>query len=119
MTTGKPKSEKPDSGARDQMLIAALSDDGKTAGVLRSRGGGLEAGLLQPAEEGKPLTGELVKLQRHEERPLLYDVETLAESPFPVRRDKSHAGPPLVASDGYRKGWEAIWGIDDDDGLLN
>jgi hypothetical protein len=70
----------------------------------------LEAGLLQPLVEGKPITGELISMRRREDLPFLYDVKTEipAEASSPELR--SAGRPAKVATDSYRKGWDAIWG---------
>ena len=65
----------------------------------------IEAGLLQPLVEGKPIAGELISMKRREDMPFLFDVKS--ELPPPER---TGSGPSQVATDSYRKGWDAIWG---------
>ncbi len=106
MPTKSPKTPKPlAKPVDDVVLVHAPTEDGKGLQVLRKRGDTLSAGEVRPVEEGKPLTGELVRLKPREEMPALCDVEVLygpdgAES----------KGPAQVATDEYRAGWAAIWG---------
>jgi hypothetical protein len=69
----------------------------------------IEAGLLQPLVEGRPITGELISMKRREDVPLLYDVKSELEAPEVPGAQRS-PGPSKVATDSYRKGWDAIWG---------
>ena len=102
---GSQSSKRP-SGDRepsDVVLVYGKSDDGKGFDVLRQRGGEIENGRLRPLDDGKPIHGEVVRLEPREESPALFNVE--------VQHDGgSSAGRPAkVATDQYRKGWESIW----------
>lgn len=97
----KPQSKPVD----DVVLVHAPTDDGKGFHVLRKRGDTLAAGEVRPVEEGKPLSGELVRLVPREQTPALCDVEVLYA---PEAADSK--GPAQVATDEYRAGWAAIWG---------
>jgi hypothetical protein len=69
-------------------------------------------GAVVPLEEGRPITGEVVSLSQREEAPFLYDVRTELEAPGgedAARRRTS--GPAQVATEDYRRGWDAIWGL--------
>jgi hypothetical protein len=66
----------------------------------------VEAGLLQPLVEGKPITGELISMRPREDMPFVYDVK----SELPAPEQRSSGRPSQVATDSYRKGWDAIWG---------
>ena len=71
----------------------------------------VEAGLLQPLVEGRPISGELISMKRREDMPFLFDVKS--ELPGPETTDdetRSSHGPSQVATESYRKGWDAIWG---------
>ncbi len=70
----------------------------------------VEAGLLQPLVEGKPITGELISMQPREDMPFVYDVKSELPAPAPAPALRSAGGPSKVATDSYRKGWDAIWG---------
>lgn len=66
----------------------------------------VEAGLLQPLVEGKPITGELISMRQREDMPFVFDVKSELPAPEP----RPSGGPSQVATDSYRKGWDAIWG---------
>jgi hypothetical protein len=89
------------------VLLHSRSADGDGVRVLRSRHGQFEVGELRGMREGQPIVGEVVRLQPTEQHENLYDVETLVERPEPTRQ---LAGPPQVASDAYRRQWDAIFG---------
>lgn len=91
----------------DLVLVHGRAPDG-TLHVLRQRGGRVEAGAMRAVEEGKPLTGELVKLSPRKEAPILFDAETLYRAPEGERAGAD--GPARVASDAYRKNWSRIFG---------
>jgi len=82
-------------------------EDAAAYSVLRKRGESVELGALREVEEGKPLHGELVKLSRRSEHPLLFDVNVLHDS---TPRLSQRSGPAQVATDAYREGWETIFG---------
>ncbi len=61
---------------------------------------------MQPLEEGKPITGEVISLEQRKDVPFLFDVTTEID----VAPARTNAGPAQVATDSYRRGWDAIWG---------
>jgi hypothetical protein len=73
----------------------------------RSEDAPVEAGVAQPLTEGRPITGEVISMRQREDLPFLFDVKTELEGPAPA---PSTDGPAQVATDSYRKGWDAIWG---------
>jgi len=89
--------------ADDVALVIGATPARDKLAVLRKRGDKLEAALVEKAEEGKPLSGDLVRMTAREE-PLLYDVETLYEAP-----QRSGSGPAKVTSDRYREGWDRLF----------
>jgi hypothetical protein len=93
----------PEGKPRDVVLVYGRSDDGKGYDVLRQRGGEIQAGRLRPLDQGKPIYGEVVRLEPRQESPMLFDVD--------VQHDgRSSRGRPVkVATDQYRRGWESIW----------
>jgi hypothetical protein len=92
----------------DVVVLGPELPDAQGRFVLRKRGERVEAGAIRPSEEGKPITGELVKLSPREDEGL-YDVEVLHDGrPKPVQDARS--GPPQVATDGYRAGWNRLFG---------
>ena len=108
---------------KDLVLVHGPTPDGKGVNVLRAREQRIELGTMRPLEEGRPIHGEVVKLTPRPELPILFDAETQfsatdAQStdettPEATGRARSArgttAGPAQVASDSYRKNWDAIW----------
>jgi hypothetical protein len=103
---------------KDLVLVHSVTDDGNGVRVLRQREQTLEAGEMRPLEDGKPIRGEVVKLTRRPECPVLFDAETQLSTPTlaePKKERKtaaatrSRAGPAQVASDSYRRNWDAVW----------
>jgi hypothetical protein len=76
---------------------------------------------MRPLEQGRPIHGEVVRLTPRDEMPHLYDAETefvSKEGPGAGPEKKSSdvpqpraaaTGPAQVASDTYRRNWDAIW----------
>ncbi len=83
----------------DLALVLGATEDGEALGVLRKRGDAVEPAIMRKAAEGKPITGELVRLVPREE-PLLFDVDVLHDGRPEGAEDRS--GPAQVASDAYR-----------------
>lgn len=103
-------------------LVCGASPDGATLAVLRQRGETVEAGVLRRAEEGKPITSDLVRLTPREEGSLLFDVETIYEapvrpsagatssaSPADASALETRTGPGQVSSESYRRGWDRLF----------
>jgi hypothetical protein len=115
----------------DVVLLCGASADGRGVDVLRKRGNSVQAGVVRPLEEGKPLQGEVVQLVQRGQSPLFdvavrFDPKAVganaedaaaALSPAavvpaaaPVQPSVETRGhPPRVATDDYRKNWDAIW----------
>jgi hypothetical protein len=95
------------------MLVCGKSDDGNGYVVLRRRGDGIEAGRVRPLDEGKPIHGEVVRLNARPDSPVLFDVEVQHDA-------RPSAGRPAkVANERYRQGWDSIWAKNPRDHLLN
>jgi hypothetical protein len=94
---------------RDVAMIVDRTEDNEGFQILRRRDehAPVELGTMRPLREGKPIDGEVVSLRQRRDLPFLYDVKT--ELPDESRRATSE-GPAQVATDEYRKGWDAIWG---------
>ena len=75
----------------------------------RSEEAPVEAGVLRPLREGKPIDGEVISLIPRQEAPQLFDVKTELPDPRAGNRTSSE-GPAQVATDAYRRGWDAVWG---------
>lgn len=99
-------------------MVVGRTDDRRGLRILRRRGeeGPIELGELHPLQEGKPVNGELLSLKPRQELPFLFDVKTELPDPHAAARASAEAprpaadGPPQIATDEYRRGWEAIWG---------
>jgi len=103
------------SPAPDVALIHGVTPDGAGLQILRARENRLEVGAIRPLREGAPITGEVVTLRPRPNFPALCDVEThFKPAAAPNDRQESptalaHAGPAQVATDEYRRNWDAIW----------
>jgi hypothetical protein len=94
----------------DVVMFAGKTEDGEGAQVLRARPGKVEAGEVRPVREGKPIaSGEVVRLERRQDAPALYDVHVLHTVEPPASR-ATRAGPAQVATDEYRRAWERTFG---------
>lgn len=101
----------------DVALIHGVTPDGEGLKILRARGDRVEIGAVRPLREGVPITGEVVTLRPRANFPALCDVETLfkpAEAAGERQAPSAPAiaqrtGPAQVATDEYRRNWDAIW----------
>lgn len=103
--------KKRDASEEDVVLVGAPLPSGVGHHVLRKRGEQIELGAVRPMEEGKPIHGEVVRLEPREE-PNLYDVHVEHAGPKVRREDGARAersGPAQVATDDYRKGWNRLF----------
>lgn len=92
---------------RDVAAVCGKDERGVYILRRRSEDAPVEAGILQPLAEGKPITGEVISMKRRKDVPFLFDVKTEVGA----RDDAPPAsGPAQVATDSYRRGWDAIWG---------
>jgi hypothetical protein len=106
----------------DVALVVGKSASGEV-NILRKRADRLEAGVLVPLQEGKPLRGEVVQLHPREGSPL-YDVEVHVSrkelgTGLPQAAASELSGPAQVATDTYRKNWDTIYKRNQDRKLLN
>ncbi|HEY4103735.1 MAG TPA: hypothetical protein VGM44_07585 [Polyangiaceae bacterium] len=122
MTTKKPAladagdREPAEASSPDVALIHGVTSDGGYR-ILRARDNRLELGAVRPLREGVPISGEVVKLRPRENCPALCDVEvqfkaqeSASDRQVPaLDASTSHSGPVQVATDEYRKNWDAIW----------
>jgi hypothetical protein len=100
----KPRSPKP---FKDVAAVCGKDEHGLHILRRREEDGPLEAGVLQPLEEGKPISGEVISMRRRKDVPFLFDVTTEVAAPS---AELPASGPVQVATDSYRRGWDAIWG---------
>ena len=107
---------------KDVALVLDRTDDpGGGYRVLRHRASDnqVELGTMRPLKEGRPIDGEVISLSQRQDMPFLYDVKTeLADprvdpslDPRAADRRPTSDGPAQIATDDYRRGWDAIWGL--------
>ena len=104
---GPPASTPAASLKGDIALVCGKDQHGTHILRRRSEDAPLEVGLLRPLREGKPIEGEVVSLTARPEAPLLFNVKSELPDPRPRPTED---GPAQVATDAYRKGWDAVWG---------
>jgi hypothetical protein len=93
----------------DVAVVCGISDDGQGIDIIRKRGERIETGTVRRLEQGKPIHGEVVRLRPREHSPLVCDVEV--EVPAPTQSAPAvTSGPAQVATESYRKNWDAIYG---------
>jgi hypothetical protein len=69
----------------------------------------VESGEVRPLVEGRPLNGaELVTLKPRDDAPA-FDVDVVMP-----RAAQAMSGPPQVATEQYRRGWDQTFDADDD-----
>src|SRR5690606_31859970 len=73
-STAPQQSAAAGGSAEDVALLCGTTADGRGMHILRKRRNRLEAGVVTPLEEGKPIQGELVTLKPRGQSPLC-DVE--------------------------------------------
>lgn len=109
-------SDAPEKPKTDVVLLGPPTGDGEGVHVLRAREDRIEAGEVRPMKDGAPIHGEVVKLTPREGAPGVCDVEVSYAPPSSARAASapSHGargkGPPKVATNGYREGWDEIFG---------
>ena len=106
------------SSSNDVAIVCGLSDDGQGLDIIRKRGERLETGTVRRLEQGKPIHGEVVRLRPREQFPMVCDVEVELAGPTP-QKTATLSGPAQVATDSYRKNWDAIYGGRKPDPALN
>lgn len=117
-----------DPGRKDDMVfVHSKVESGEGFRIIRKRADVIEVGEIRPVQEGKPLTGEMIKLTPRQEHEQIFDVEVLVsrEEALGNRGALGHAGPAQVATRAYRSNWDAIFGAHEesdapgDPGALN
>lgn len=92
----------------DIALIHGRTEDGRGLKILRRRQDRIEAGAVVPLVPGKPIVGEVVRLEPRKETPLLCDVHVEYTPPAEAR--PTSTGPAQVATDQYRQNWDLVFG---------
>jgi hypothetical protein len=148
---GPKKATRERAPAEDVVLLCGRTQDGAGLDVIRKRGELVQRGVVRPLEDGKPLSGEVVKLDQRGNSPLfdvtvhcsvnegkpveqndvaaaLHDADGVAADRVAtngvaadrvaadrvatngVAADRVARGRPArVATDDYRRNWDAIW----------
>ena len=112
--------------------MCGVTEDGQGVEVIRKRGERIEAGTVRRLEAGKPIHGEVVRLRPRAHAPFVCDVEV--ELAAASREDRvlddtagragapalgASSGPAQVATESYRKNWDAVYGRSRKPSLLN
>jgi hypothetical protein len=113
-----PVAAEPASAHDDIALIHGRTEDGRGLKILRRRQDRIEAGAVMPLTPGKPIVGEVVRLEPRKESPLLCDVHV--EYAPPAESRPTTAGPAQVATERYRQNWDVVFGhVRKDEPALN
>jgi hypothetical protein len=95
----------------DVAIVCGKDEHGIHILRRRSEEAPVEAGVVRPLAEGQPITGEVISMRRREDAPHLFDVTREIDVAEPAQAQAQNSdGPAQVASDSYRRGWDAIWG---------
>jgi hypothetical protein len=101
--------EAPPKKKEDLVFVGGPSESGDGYRVIRKREDSIEIGEMRAVQEGRPLTGEMVKLSPRQGQDRLFDVEVLV-SREELGQAGVHTGPAQVATETYRANWDAIFG---------
>jgi hypothetical protein len=102
-------SGKAEGTVEDVAFVCGVSNDGQSVDIIRKRGERIETGTVRRLEQGKPIHGEVVRLRPREHSPLVCDVDVELPAPAAVTTPPT-SGPAQVATETYRKNWDAIYG---------
>ena len=91
-------------------IVCGVSDDGQGVDIIRKRGERIETGTVRRLEQGKPIHGEVVRLRPRENLPMVCDVEVEIPAQRSGESMAVSSGPAQVATETYRKNWDAIYG---------
>jgi hypothetical protein len=102
----------------DVALVFDRTEDTEGYRILRRRAAAseVEFGTIRPLKEGRPIDGEVLSLTPRKDVPFVYDVKTELPDPRAGTRPTTD-GPAQIATEEYRRGWEAIWGTGERDKL--
>lgn len=107
---GAPGSSALQKREPDVAIVCGVSDDGQSVDIIRKRGERIEAGTVRRLEHGKPIHGEVVRLRPREHFPMICDVEVEIPAHGQPQPATPTSGPAQVATETYRKNWDAIYG---------
>jgi hypothetical protein len=103
----------------DVAIVCGKDERGLHILRRRSEDGPIEAAVAQPLVEGRPITGEVISMRQRDDLPFLFDVTSeIDTSGNPTAGTGSSTDssisrssrPAKVATNSYRRGWDAIWG---------
>jgi len=95
----------------DVVFIHGVDEQRRELHVLRKKGDEFGLGVVRPVEEGRPVSGDIVRLKPRPKLPMICDVEEILPLPAPPGPGgRLHAGPPRVSTEAYRRGWELVFG---------
>lgn len=103
----------------DVAIVCGVSDDGQGVDIIRKRGERIEAGTVRRLEQGKPIHGEVIRLRPREHFPMVCDVEVEVPAQRTSEPSAVSSGPAQVATETYRKNWDAIYGRKKQRSMLN
>lgn len=101
--------DKSSPAGQDVVLLGPPTADGGGVHVLRARNEQLEAGELRALEEGRPITGEVVKLAPRKDNPRVCDVKESFSAGTPALPAAKAKGPAQVATQAYRENWDEVF----------
>jgi hypothetical protein len=123
MSDAKPRRKKQ----HDYAILGGPTEDGQGAELVRIRGNDVTVGEIRPAREGEPIThSELVRLHpvdaerricrievlhapEEHASPALDDASARSDAGVKSRGSDAPSRPARVATDRYRKNWDAIF----------
>jgi hypothetical protein len=111
---GQPAEREQPSTIGDIAVVWGRNENGLYILRRRTEEAPVEAGLLQPLVEGRPISGEVISMRRRGDAPFLFDVKTEVAASGAAEPSTTSHGPSQVATESYRKGWDAIWGGNSD-----
>jgi hypothetical protein len=107
LVVAKTRKPKP---FRDVAAVCGKDERGLYILRRRSPDGPVEAGVVRPLVEGQAIAGEVISMRPRRDVPFLFDVKTEVAGPPAPEPEPATTGPAQVATDSYRRGWDAIWG---------
>lgn len=96
------------------VFVHSKVESGEGFRIIRKRADVIEVGEIRPVQEGKPLTGEMIKLTPRQDHEQIFDVEVLVSREELGRGALGRAGPAQVATRAYRSNWDAIFGASEE-----
>ena len=111
----KAISEQNEKPCKDLIVLQGPTTDQKGYKILRARADRVETGELRPLEEGKPIHGDLVELEQHQDAPFLFDVKQQVSASKPEKQSlpaelasaaDEHSSLPALLAKELTKKWQ-------------